>query len=35
MGMSQDGANAMAKSGSSFEDILTWYYTGAQVGELW
>jgi len=35
VGMSQYGANAMAKNGSSFEDILTWYYTGAQVGELW
>ena len=35
VGMSQYGANAMAKSGSGFEDILTWYYTGAQVGELW
>ena len=35
VGMSQYGANAMAKEGSSFEDILTWYYTGAQVGELW
>ena len=35
VGMSQYGANAMAKNGSSFEDILTWYYTGAQVGALW
>ena len=35
VGMSQYGANAMAKNGSSFEDILTWYYTGAEVGELW
>ena len=35
VGMSQYGANAMAKGGSSFEDILTWYYSGAQVGELW
>ena len=35
VGMSQYGANAMAKEGSSFRDILTWYYTGAQVGELW
>ena len=35
VGMSQYGANAMAKNGSSFQDILTWYYTGAQVGELW
>ena len=35
VGMSQYGANAMAKNGSSFQDILTWYYTGAEVGELW
>jgi len=35
VGMSQYGANAMAKSGSGFEDILTWYYTGAEVGQLW
>ena len=30
-----DGANAMAKAGSSFEEILTWYYTGTQVEQLW
>ena len=35
VGMSQYGANAMAKAGSSFRDILTWYYTGAQVDDLW
>ena len=35
VGMSQYGANAMARDGSSFQDILTWYYTGAQVGALW
>ena len=35
VGMSQYGANAMAKNGSSFQDILTWYYTGTQVGALW
>lgn len=35
VGMSQYGANAMAKQGSSFRDILTWYYTGAEVGDLW
>ena len=33
--MSQYGANAMAKAGSTFQDILTWYYTGAQVDALW
>ena len=35
VGMSQYGANAMAKNGSTFQDILTWYYTGAEVGTLW
>ena len=35
VGMSQYGANAMAKSGSIFRDILTWYYTGTEVGFLW
>ena len=35
VGMSQYGANAMAKQGRSFRDILTWYYTGAEVGDLW
>ena len=35
VGMSQYGANAMAKAGSSFEEILTWYYTGTQVEQLW
>ena len=35
VGMSQYGANAMAASGSTFEEILTWYYTGAQVDALW
>ena len=31
VGMSQYGANAMAKSGSTFEEILTHYYTGVSV----
>lgn len=35
VGMSQYGANAMAKAGSTFEEILTWYYTGTQVDFLW
>ena len=35
VGMSQYGANAMAQAGSSFEEILTWYYTGTQVEPLW
>ena len=32
VGMSQYGANAMAKAGSSYEDILTHYYTGVTLG---
>ena len=35
VGMSQYGANALAGQGKTFEDILTWYYTGARVGLLW
>jgi len=35
VGMSQYGANAMARQGADFEQILTWYYTGTQVGPLW
>ena len=35
VGMSQYGANAMAKEGSTFREVLTWYYTGAQVDFLW
>lgn len=35
VGMSQYGANAMAKEGRSYQDILTWYYTGTQIGYLW
>ncbi len=35
VGMSQYGANALAKEGKTFRDILTWYYTGAAVGKLW
>lgn len=31
VGMSQYGANAMAKSGSTFEEILKWYYTGTEI----
>lgn len=34
VGMSQYGANEMAKSGSDFEDILTWYYSGCTVERL-
>ncbi len=35
VGMSQYGANAMAREGRDFTDILTWYYTGAEIGALW
>ena len=31
VGMSQYGANAMAKKGSSFEEILKHYYTGVEI----
>ena len=34
VGMSQYGAQAMAKAGSGFEEILTHYYTGAEL-VLW
>lgn len=28
------GANAMAKSGSKYEDILKHYYSGVDIGEI-
>jgi stage II sporulation protein D len=31
VGMSQYGANALAKEGLGYEEILTWYYTGVEV----
>lgn len=31
VGMSQYGANTMAKEGKNYHDILTWYYTGVSV----
>ena len=31
VGMSQNGANYMAKQGSSFEEILSHYYTGCKI----
>lgn len=34
VGMSQYGANAMAQAGSTYDEILTWYYTGAEVSAL-
>ena len=35
VGMSQYGANKMAREGAAFRAILEWYYTGTQVGNLW
>ncbi|MCD7837975.1 MAG: stage II sporulation protein D [Clostridiales bacterium] len=34
VGMSQYGANALAKKGKTAEEILAWYYTGAEVKEM-
>lgn len=34
LGMSQYGANAMAKEGSSYEDILKHYYTGVEIEKV-
>ena len=33
VGMSQYGANAMAKNGKNFKDILTYYYTDCEITE--
>lgn len=33
VGMSQYGANALAKEGKTCEEILTWYYTGVTIGQ--
>lgn len=33
VGMSQTGANYMALCGNTFEEILNWYYPGAQIGK--
>lgn len=33
VGMSQYGANAMAADGASWEEIVTHYYTGAEIGD--
>lgn len=39
VGMSQYGANTLAKEGKSYRDILCWYYTGVSIApcpaELW
>ncbi len=32
VGMSQYGANTMAQQGKTYREILTWYYTGVEVG---
>ncbi|WP_291631678.1 stage II sporulation protein D [Clostridium sp.] len=34
VGMSQWGANVMAKSGADYKDILTHYYTGIEISKL-
>lgn len=31
VGMSQNGARVMAENGKSYQEILTWYYTGAEI----
>ena len=31
VGMSQYGANALAKQGKTYDEILKWYYTGVEV----
>ncbi len=32
VGMSQYGANALAREGKTFAEILKWYYTGVTIG---
>ena len=34
VGMSQYGANALARQGKSWEEILCWYYTGVTIGPM-
>ncbi len=34
VGMSQNGARALGTQGASFQDILQFYFTGCQVGEI-
>lgn len=34
VGLSQYGANSMAQEGSSYDEILTYYYTGTQLTDL-
>jgi stage II sporulation protein D len=33
VGMSQYGANALAKEGKTWQEIVNWYYTGVSVRE--
>lgn len=33
VGMSQYGANTLAKEGKSWQEILSWYYTGITIGD--
>lgn len=35
VGLSQYGAQAMAQQGSSYEEILKWYYTGVALENYW
>ena len=32
VGMSQYGANELAKEGKTWQEILQWYYTGVTIG---
>ena len=34
VGMSQEGANAMAQQGKTWQDILLHYYTGVSIGKM-
>ena len=34
VGMSQYGANAMAREGKGYEEILKWYYTGVELEQM-
>ena len=34
VGMSQYGANAMAKAGKRYEEIIKWYYTGVELEQM-
>jgi len=35
VGMSQYGANLMARDGMDYTEILTWYYTGVEIRRDW